>query len=370
MKIENRKKIFEYFKKGSFITLGIIIMTLVVHFGKTTAPESNPSQNQETPTKNETITLPTPTDQSKHLKLFIEPDNKNKEVLSLINTAVHSIDLVIYEFDDHEIADALLRAQNRGVTVRILLNKAKSFFGKTNPIEENMRQYLLSRGIPVKYAPDYFSYTHQKTVVIDHDAVFIMTFNLVPRFYPTSRDFGVLDTNQNDVSAIEQTFDNDWQGKQFVPTSGDDLLWSPGAETAMLLVIQKATKTLDVYNEEMADQKITDRLIAAEKRGVAVRITMTYQTSYKTAFQQLVAAGIGLRTYPGSSKKRYIHAKAIIADGATPSPYAFLGSQNFSYTSLEKNRELGIFITDPVITSQLEKIFSSDWNGARVFKTK
>jgi phosphatidylserine/phosphatidylglycerophosphate/cardiolipin synthase-like enzyme len=53
----------------------------------------------------------------------------------------------------------------------------------------------------------------------------------------------------------------------------------------------------------------------------------------------------------------------ILADN----DYAYLGSQNFSFYSLEKNRELGIFITDTSILSQLEKIFNQDYAGARVY---
>ena len=84
---------------------------------------------------------------------------------------------------------------------------------------------------------------------------------------------------------------------------------------------------------------------------------------YKQAFQELKAVGVSVRTFAASKKNLYIHAKVIIADEG----YAFVGSQNFSYPSLEKNRELGIFLAVPSIVDSLEQTFNSDYSHARKF---
>ena len=46
---------------------------------------------------------------------------------------------------------------------------------------------------------------------------------------------------------------------------------------------------------------------------------------------------------------------------------AFLGSQNFSYTSLERNRELGLITSNPIIRASLRRTFDSDYAGARPY---
>jgi phosphatidylserine/phosphatidylglycerophosphate/cardiolipin synthase-like enzyme len=53
----------------------------------------------------------------------------------------------------------------------------------------------------------------------------------------------------------------------------------------------------------------------------------------------------------------YIHAKMIVADGSL----AFVGSENFSTTSLDNNRELGVLLTNAQIISTLQQTFQSDW---------
>jgi phosphatidylserine/phosphatidylglycerophosphate/cardiolipin synthase-like enzyme len=277
----------------------------------------------------------------------------------MIKNATSSIDLVMYEFKDKQIADALATAQKRGVTVRVLLNEG--YYGKEEKMNEPAYSYLESGGIAVRFTPEYFALTHQKTLIVDQNKALIMTFNFVPEYYATGRDFGVLDTDQNDVRAIENTFEDDWTHQNVLPSNGDDLVWSPGVDENMLLIINSAKKELDIYNEEMEDSVITDALMNASKRGVNVNIIMTYQSTAKLAFEQLKNTGVNLHLFHG--EKFYIHAKMILADDTN----AFLGSENFSYTSLNKNRELGIFLSEPSIISSLFNTFSLDWENAKAY---
>ncbi|MGD0393599.1 MAG: phospholipase D-like domain-containing protein, partial [Acidimicrobiales bacterium] len=81
------------------------------------------------------------------------------------------------------------------------------------------------------------------------------------------------------------------------------------------------------------------------------------------AFNQLVDAGVKVSTYP-SDGSLYIHAKAVVADGAS----LFLGSQNFSESSLDYNRELGIITSDPALVGAVSQTVSADFAGATPFE--
>ena len=70
---------------------------------------------------------------------------------------------------------------------------------------------------------------------------------------------------------------------------------------------------------------------------------MTANSSYDSAFNQLVAAGAKVHLYSATAPL-YIHAKVIDVDAALTSHRDYVGSINFSDYSLNKNRELG-FIT-------------------------
>jgi hypothetical protein len=114
----------------------------------------------------------------------------------------------------------------------------------------------------------------------------------------------------------------------------------------------------------MDDSDITNALESAARRGVDVDVVMTYASSWADAFDDLTDAGVHVRTY-ASDASLYIHAKVVVADDTT----LFLGSQNFSASSLEYNRELGIITTDASLVGPVHDTVASDFAGATVFTT-
>jgi phosphatidylserine/phosphatidylglycerophosphate/cardiolipin synthase-like enzyme len=195
-------------------------------------------------------------------------------------------------------------------------------------------------------------------VAVDGRA-YILTFNFTPQYYVSSRDFGVIDSDPADVKAIERTFAADFARRRITAPAGDDLIWSPGSEPAQVALIDSAHGYLDVYNEEMDSTPVEQALESAARRGVDVRVTMTYASEWRSAFDELAAAGVHVRTYAADAPL-YIHAKMILTTRR-----AFLGSENFSYTSLERNRELGLTFTTRGLIRSLRATFDSDFAHAR-----
>ena len=56
--------------------------------------------------------------------------------------------------------------------------------------------------VKTKPASPVFTVTHQKTLTADGAKSFIMTFNLEPGYFATTRDFGILTTNQSEIQEI------------------------------------------------------------------------------------------------------------------------------------------------------------------------
>ena len=300
----------------------------------------------------------TTTTAAAQLALMTEPQAGVAPVLSALRGARHQVDVVMYEDEDSQVNAALAADKHRGVKVRVLLNGG--YYGEGSKENQAAYSYLQARSVPVKWTPSYFALTHQKTLLLDGHA-YILTFNLTPQYYASSRDFGVIDTITADERAVQQTFNADWSGQRITAPNGADLLWSPGSEQAQVSLIESAQGFLDIYNEEMDSTPIEQALEADAQRGVNVEVTMTYDSSWKGAFAQLSAAGVHIRTYSASAPL-YIHAKMIL----TPSR-VFLGSQNFSSTSLEKNRELGLITSNPTIRASLRRTFDADYAGARPY---
>ncbi|MFZ2803928.1 MAG: phospholipase D-like domain-containing protein [Patescibacteria group bacterium] len=295
--------------------------------------------------------------------LVIEPDAGVAPVISMIQSAKKSVDLVMYELEDTQVERALVADQARGVTVRVLLNQG--YFGAQSKDNVPAYQFLSTNKVAVKWTPSYFALTHEKSLVVDGSQALIMTFNLTPQYYSSSRDFGLVDDDPKDVAAMESTFDADWKGTKIASANGDDLVWSPGSEPQTVSVINSATSSLDVYNEEMSDKRIISALEAAAKRGVTVNVDMTDSSDWSSAFQALTSAGVHVRTYAAKATL-YIHAKMVLADGKT----AFVGSENFSATSLNQNRELGLDVSDPKVLTSLLATFNADWSVATPFGSK
>jgi|HubBroStandDraft_2_1064218.scaffolds.fasta_scaffold201210_1 cardiolipin synthase len=292
--------------------------------------------------------------------LVIEPGAGFSPVYGLINDARHSIDVTMYEFADTTAEHDLAAAAKRGVQVRVVLDE------REKSVNSTAFSYLSSHRVKVVWSWSRFTYTHQKTLVIDGSKAVIMTANLTSEYYPTSRDFLVVDTNRTDVAAITTVFDADFAHRAVSPGDGADLVWSPtDSQDKLLALINDATSSLRIYSEEMGDTTVEDALIRAAKRGVDVQICGENENGeYDSAYVRLARAGIHI-SYYSSSTGFYIHGKVIEADYDTGHARMFVGSENFSRTSLEDNRELGLIISDLAVLSAMARTFTADFRNGQ-----
>ncbi len=289
------------------------------------------------------------------LSLVAEPQAGIRPFTALIAGARHSIDMTMYELYDRTVERDLAAASARGVDVRVALNGGYYSGRSTN--NDPAYAYLKAHRVHVRYTPTYFALTHQKTLTVDGRVSAVMSLNF-DNLYASTRDYAILDRNPADVRSIVGAFDDDWAGRRDTATDGSgDLVWSPGAQDAVLGLIEHARHSLELEDEEMAYAPAIAALCSDARRGVDVRLVMTYDSDWRDAFAQLRGCGVSIRLYHGQSY--YIHAKLLIADGRT----ALVSSQNLSTGSLKYNRELGITVTDPAIVSALETDFDSDYAG-------
>jgi cardiolipin synthase len=289
------------------------------------------------------------------LALVVEPSGGITPIYHLIASARHSVELEIYELADTTAEQALAGDGARGVRVRVILDGSTY----TRSANQPAFTYLAAHGVAVRWAPREFDLTHEKAIVVDGAVAAIMTLNLQSRYYASTRDFVLIDTQPADVDAIAATFEADWAGRPIAPQpGGGDLLWSPGAQPALLRLIVSARRRLDIESEEMNSAAVEAALTAAARRGVSVRLVMTYSSEYATALEALAAAGVQVRLYAPDAAL-YIHAKLIDADGTR----LFVGSQNFSTTSLDYNRELGVVTANREVIAGVEATFDSDFAG-------
>ena len=306
---------------------------------------------------------PAPGPQTVAYTLVTEPDQGLTAIYNLIASAQKSIDMTMYELTDVTVIDALAQAAANGLTVRVILDQNSEKTSNT-PAYNSLSQ----KKVAVHWANPAYAVTHQKTITIDATTSAIMTLNLMPNDYATTRDFAVITNDAADVAAIETTFNADFTNAKITPPTGTNLVWSPtNSLSSLQALISGAKQSLLISQEEFNETDIENALLAALKRGVALTLVQENQEGkYTSTLDALKSAGARIAVYT-SSKGYYIHAKTVLADYGTPQAQLFLGSENFSTDSLTKNRELGLILSDPACMTGVYTALTKDFNGGTPF---
>jgi phosphatidylserine/phosphatidylglycerophosphate/cardiolipin synthase-like enzyme len=175
-----------------------------------------------------------------------------------------------------------------------------------------------------------------------------------------------VDSRRADVAAIVKVFNADYDQRPIQPGDGRDLVWSPtDSQERLLALINGAASSLRIYSEEMGDSTMEDALIAAARRGVSVRVCGENQDGeFDSDFARLARGGVRI-SYYHSSDGFYIHGKVIEADYGTRHAKVFIGSENFSNTSLNQNRELGLITASRAVLSSIAHTFATDFRNGK-----
>src|SRR6266496_1888229 len=146
------------------------------------------------------------------VQVFVEPDDGEQVITNAIRSAQKSIWLEIYILSDRNVIRTLEEAANRGLDVRVML-EPHPFGGGTSPAKTI--DTLAASGIKTQFTNPSFSLTHEKGMIIDDTTVYIMTSNFSRSALGGSsgyrnREYGIIDTIQQDVLATEAIFVADW----------------------------------------------------------------------------------------------------------------------------------------------------------------
>ncbi|MFJ3337519.1 phospholipase D-like domain-containing protein [Streptomyces sp. NPDC086766] len=278
-------------------------------------------------------------------------------IYDFINSATSKLDMTMYELEDTTAVNDLIALKNKGVTVRVILDR------QHQSANNSAYTSLTNAGIGVVWSSSAFVYTHQKTITVDGVKSLVMTGNLTSQYYTTSRDYGVFTDDTRDVASIEKVFDADYTATSITPTDGDHLLWSPtDSRNRLVSFVNAATKTLDVEELEFSDSTVVNAIVARAKAGVKVRVVLENPSNYASEVSAVKAAG---GTVVGYSDPNgfYIHAKAMVGDYGLATQEVEAGSMNISSNSLSNNRELGIILTGTGVAQPVAQTVETTFNG-------
>ena len=97
-------------------------------------------------------------------------DNPQKEIIKNINRAQASINIAMYIFTDREIALPLVKAQERGVKVRLYLDKDQVEY------QYSQSRFLVQKGIKTRISSNNYI-MHHKFAIIDNRLLLTGSYN-------------------------------------------------------------------------------------------------------------------------------------------------------------------------------------------------
>lgn len=281
--------------------------------------------------------------------LLIGPEDWSTGVVSAIAAAEESIDMLMYQLSRDDAVDALVAAAGRGVAVRVVLDR-------NQPVNAGAREALTAAGVEVRSSSIDFRFAHSKLLVIDHRAAIILSGNLNGSSV-SERNFGVIDRDPDDLADAQAVFDADWESNGGAAIQPDlsctRLVVSPiNSRDRLTALYAGASGTLDAALMSITDRALLDALEARAADGVPVRVLLavpSFVSANQATAEELAVRGIPVRFM------EHLHAKLVLADGV-----AFVGSENMSTTSLDRNREVGLFVDGDAAAAAAAR-FEADW---------
>lgn len=301
-----------------------------------------------------------------NLDFVITPEEDHSKLLKAFQSAQNNIKVGIFGISGQHIVDGLVSAAKRGIKVTVICDK----YCTSNPKRLELFEQLKNAGVEVVLASTGFTITHWKMFIIDDTQVFISTMNFISRFYQM-RDFGIFTTEKSVVKEVLAVYNQDLENSktQAVLTpelTSPHLVWSPNnSETKLIDLINTANTSIEIWIENMGNKNVHIALKNAVSRKVSVRVLTSLcglGMSPESAFanlKELISYGVTVQAmpFPGTKDLPYIHAKSINVDHQM----IFMGSENFSFNSLLKARELGIVLKDAKIQKKMTDYFEKDW---------
>ncbi len=285
------------------------------------------------------------------IMLWIEPQAGVAPIVHFIERAHTQLDVNAYLLTDRRVLRALRMAVRRGVHVRIIVERNP--YG-ARPAAELLR--IRATGARLRFPPGRFAhryvFDHAKYMVSGH-ALEIGSANFTWSTFHRDRDYIWTTQAPGLVSAAQTIFNADWRRKPAGPGVRDRFVVSPGATGDLVRAIRQPG-TVCIESEEMGRDRAV--LAALYAKGRLARVVLPAHLSrYDRAVAKLVARSGVLVRYLHTP---IVHAKLIAGRGIV-----YMGSQNFTWSSLNRNRELGVFLPGRTGAEARDRC-ERDWESA------
>lgn len=267
-----------------------------------------------------------------------------EQVAASMDTAQKTLDVVVYEFNWEPLAEAMIRAADRGVKVRLVTD--------TDTLNDEEGKQIVAQlkkaGIPV-VDDQRSAIMHDKFVIVDGSVLWTGSMNFtINDGYKNNNSFMEIRSTrlaENYAAKFEQMFTRKEFGEtlvapnETVTISGTQLenYFSPdaGVAAAILEELQAAKKSIYFMAFTFTREDMANVLVDKAQAGLTIQgVFETRQVSAGAdqAWNRLTQANLDVRQ---DGNPRTMHHKVFIIDGET----VVMGSYNFTKAAEESNDE-------------------------------
>jgi len=272
-----------------------------------------------------------------------------------IDAAHLSVDVAAYSISLNSVRDALIRAHDRGATVRVVMESTN--MDRSDP------QRMIEAGIPI-IGDNRDGLMHDKFIVIDRSDVWMGSMNFT--------DSGAYDDSNNlmhirstkiaeDYSKeFNEMFVDNKFGEDVVPETPNptvtidgtrlDVYFSPddGVQAALVPLLESAQESIFFLAYSFTSNQLGDIVRGKAQAGLTIAGVMDdeqIRSNQGTEFDPFRQAGLDVRM---DGIEGLMHHKVFIID----QKIVAFGSYNFSQSAEARNDENLIIVYNPVIAHQ------------------
>jgi len=142
---------------------------------------------------------------AQEIKVYFSPNGGCQEaVISEIRKATHTIDIAMYYLSSGRIVQALVKAEDRNVRIRIVLDQGQEIEAASKS------SYLIKHGLMVRYHLG-FGLMHNKFAIIDGGSLITGSFNWTLTAEERNEENLLIITDQETIEKYEERFNYLWE---------------------------------------------------------------------------------------------------------------------------------------------------------------
>lgn len=301
----------------------------------------------------------------------------DERLVALINGTQRSLDVAIYDFDLLNVAGAMARAKQRGVTVRMVTD-TDTVESKDNGVQAALK-LVRDAGIPV-VDDNRRPIMHHKFAVSDRASVLTGSWNFTVGDTYRLNNNAVVIRSPEIATNFANEFEKMFGRRQFGPTKPKDVPYPVvtvgGAQVAthfasetdpseaIIAAIRGARSTIDFLAFSFTHDGIGQAMMERARAGVKVRGVFE-TTGSETRFSEYgPMKAASLEVYQDGNPY-VMHHKVIVIDNHL----TVFGSFNFSANAAEDNDENCLIVDDPAFAGafleEVERIVALAKNPPR-----